>query len=71
LKTSEMQEMRDKSVDELEAMIRQYNKDLFELRSRIAVGQVPNPQLMRKYKKNIARCNTLITEKQRAEGASR
>ncbi len=64
-------ELRDKSVEELQGLIRQNNKDLFELRSKAAVGQLPNPRLLRAYKKDIARCMTLIAEKQQAEGASR
>ena len=61
-------ELRDMTADELNAVIAQKRKDLFELRSKSVVGQLPNPHLMREYKKDIARCMTLLSEKAAAGG---
>jgi large subunit ribosomal protein L29 len=69
VKASELRDLRDKSVDELRQQISQNRKDLYELRSKRAVGQVPKAHLEGKYKKDIARCLTLITEKEQGGGA--
>ena len=63
-------ELRKKDVAELKEQIHQNNKDLFELRTKAAVGQAPNPRLMRTLKKDIARCHTLISENEREAGAN-
>lgn len=62
-------ELRQKSVADLKAHIHNCNKDMFELRSKSAAGQVPNARLMRTLKKDVARCLTLITETERAGAA--
>lgn len=62
-----LQELRGKSVAELRERIHECNKDLFHLRSKTATGQVPNPKLFQVLKKDISRCLTLITEKERME----
>jgi large subunit ribosomal protein L29 len=64
-------ELRQLSVDELHAYIAQKQKDLFELRSKAVVGSLPNPNLVRQYRKDIARCLTLITEKERGAGVTK
>jgi ribosomal protein L29 len=53
---------RKKNVPELKAQIHQNNKDLYELRAKAAVGQMAAPHLVRRLKKDIARCNTIISE---------
>lgn len=62
-------ELRLKNVPELNAQIHANYKDMYELRSKSAMGQVPNARLMRTLKKDVARCLTLITEAERAGAA--
>ena len=62
-------ELRAKSEKELRDQIYNNYKDIYELRSKAAHGQVPNARLMRTLKKDIARCLTLITEAERAGAA--
>jgi ribosomal protein L29 len=62
-------ELRLKSIPELKVQIHNDYKDMFELRSKSASGQVPNARLMRTLKKDVARCLTLITETERAGAA--
>ena len=64
-------ELRKKNPEELAEQIHQNNKDLFELRTKAAVGQAGNPRLMRVLKKDIARCHTLISEAEREAGATK
>lgn len=59
-------ELRMKTIPELKVQIHNCYKDMFELRSKSASGQVPNARLMRTLKKDVARCLTLITESERA-----
>lgn len=67
---AKLESLRGKSVEELKAHIHQCNKDLYELRSKAATGQVDNTKLYQVLKKDIARCHTLITEKQRMEAGA-
>lgn len=62
-------ELRMKTIPELKVQIHNSYKDMFELRSKSASGQVPNARLMRTLKKDVARCLTLITEAERAGAA--
>jgi large subunit ribosomal protein L29 len=72
LKASDnLKALRNKTVVELREQIHQHYKDLYELRSKTATGQVPNPKLFGAIKRDIARCLTLVTEKERAEAANR
>ncbi len=62
-----LNDLRGKTEAELRAQIHENNKDLYHLRSKAATGQVANPKLFNVLKKDIARCQTLITEKERME----
>lgn len=62
-------DLRLKTVPDLKIQIHNNYKDIYELRSKSAHGQVPNARLMRTLKKDIARCLTLITESDRAGAA--
>lgn len=62
-------ELRLKNVAELKTQIHLNYKDMYELRSKSATGQVPNARLMRTLKKDVARCLTLIAEAERAGAA--
>lgn len=60
-------EIRDISVAELNEKLAELNKELFNLRFQHAVNQLDNPQRMKAVKKDIARVNTIIREKESAD----
>jgi len=53
------------TVDELKQKEQELRKELFNLRFRLATGEVENPMRIRAVRKDIARVLTVITEKQR------
>ena len=59
-------ELRDKSIDELNARERDLNEQLFKLRFQRATGRIENPNKIREVKREIARIKTLLSERSRA-----
>jgi large subunit ribosomal protein L29 len=59
-------ELREKSVDELNARERDLNEQLFKLRFQRATGRIENPNKIREVKREIARIKTLLSERSRA-----
>ena len=57
-------ELRNKSGEELEAMLKDLKTELFNLRFQHAINQLENPQKIVETKKNIAKILTVMTEKQ-------
>ncbi|MCQ2452109.1 MAG: 50S ribosomal protein L29 [Oscillospiraceae bacterium] len=57
-------EVRKMSVAELEAKLVELKKDLFFLRMQHATNQLENPVKISLVKKDIARVETIIREKQ-------
>jgi len=53
------------SVDELKQKEQELRRELFNLRFRLATGEVENPMRIRAVRKDIARVLTAMTEKQR------
>jgi len=53
------------SVDELKQKEQELRRELFNLRFRLATGEVENPMRIRAVRKDIARVLTVMTEKQR------
>jgi len=53
------------TVDELKQKEQELRRELFNLRFRLATGEVENPMRIRAVRKDIARVLTVITEKQR------
>lgn len=61
------QELRDLSVEELEAKHEDLRKDLFTLRNQRQIEKkVEQPHLLREKRRNIARVITVLQEKQAA-----
>ena len=60
-----IQQLRDKSVDELRARERDLREQLFKLRFQRATGRVENPMKMREVRREIAKIATLLNERQR------
>jgi large subunit ribosomal protein L29 len=53
------------TVDELKQKEQDLRRELFNLRFRLATGEVENPMRIRAVRKDIARVLTAMTEKQR------
>ena len=57
-------EVRKMSAAELENKLKDLKKDLFNLRLQHATNQLDNPMRMVSVKKEIARCKTVLKEKE-------
>ena len=62
-------EIRELSVEELEVKLTELKKDLFNLRLQNATNQLDNPTRISEVKRDIARVNTILRERQLAEKA--
>ena len=56
-------ELRNKSGEELAAMLESLKSELFNLRFQLAINQLENPHKIKETKKEIARVMTVIAEK--------
>ena len=56
-------ELRNKTCEELETMLKDLKTELFNLRFQHAINQLENPHKISETKKEIARVMTVITEK--------
>ena len=56
-------ELKDKSVDELNNDLVAAKKELFNLRFQNATNQLDNTSRIKEVRKNIARIQTVMTEK--------
>lgn len=61
-----MQEMREKTVDELKSAIVDFKKQLFDLRVQKATHKLENTALISTTKRLIAQAKTVIKEKETA-----
>ena len=67
MKSSKLvEELRGKSVEELNKDLVAAKKELFNLRFQNATNQLDNTARIKDVRKNIARIQTVITEKARA-----
>ena len=57
-------ELREKSVEELQAQLRDLYKDQFNNRMQSATGQLGQVHLLKAVRRDIARVKTIIAEKQ-------
>ena len=60
-------ELRAKSVEELNEELVAAKKELFSLRFQNATNQLDNTSRIKEVRKNIARIQTMITEASKAE----
>ena len=58
-----LQEMREKTVEELKATVVDYQKQLFDLRVQKSLNKLENPAQIGKIKREIAQIKTVIREK--------
>jgi large subunit ribosomal protein L29 len=56
-------ELRQKSDNELEKMLQEKRKKLYQLRSDLVAGKVKNVREIRMVKKDIARILTILNER--------
>ena len=61
-------ELREKTAEELQTILLEELRAQFNLRMRKGTGQLDKPSEMKKTRRNIARLNTLINEKNIASG---
>ena len=65
MKTSKyLEELKAKSVADLSAQLVDAKKELFNLRFQNATNQLDNTARIKEVRKNIARIQTVITEKE-------
>jgi ribosomal protein L29 len=64
MKKRELQELRSRSVAELSRLAHEGNESLRSLRFDLAAGKVKNVNELRALRKNLARMQTFMREKQ-------
>ena len=62
-----VEELKTKTVAELTEDLTSAKKELFNLRFQNATNQLDNTSRIKEVRKNIARIQTIITEKSKAE----
>ncbi|MCR4945648.1 MAG: 50S ribosomal protein L29 [Lachnospiraceae bacterium] len=60
------EELRTQSVDDLSAQLTEAKKELFNLRFQNATNQLDNTGRIKEVRRNIARIQTIISEKANA-----
>jgi large subunit ribosomal protein L29 len=58
-----IQELRELSIDELGARKRELGQEMLNLRVQQQIGQLENPSRLRSLRREVARIETLITER--------
>jgi len=58
-------DLRAMTVDELEAKLLEAKKEQFNLRIQQSTGQLQNTAVIRKVRREIAKINTLLTERKK------
>ena len=64
------EDLRDKTPDELRDQLVALKKEAFNLRFQKATNQLDNTARMRAVRRDVARVNTVLTEKARAAAAN-
>ena len=59
-----MKEITEMTTSELNAKVKSLKEELFNLRFRLATGQLDNPMVIKEVKRNIARVKTVIRERE-------
>ncbi|MHB8173373.1 MAG: 50S ribosomal protein L29 [Nitrospirota bacterium] len=57
-------EIKDLSPDELKSKLSDLDKERFNLRFQLAMGEIENPMRIRDVKRDIARIKTVLKEKE-------
>ncbi|MCL2548103.1 MAG: 50S ribosomal protein L29 [Symbiobacteriaceae bacterium] len=64
MKGEELKQLWSMDITELEKKLADYKEELFHLRFQMAAGQLENPMRIRETRKNIARVQTRIRQRQ-------
>jgi large subunit ribosomal protein L29 len=62
-------EIRELSHGEIETKLRELREQLVQLRLKKSTGQVEKPHLLREYRKDIARLETILNQKKATKAA--
>ncbi len=62
-------EIRDLAPSEITTKLRETREQLLQLRLRTNAGQVEKPHLLRAYRKDIARLETILKQKKNTKAA--
>ena len=62
-------ELRELSVEELQAKLKSLKEELFNLRFQLAINQLDNPMRIKAVKKDIARVQTVLTQMENSNNA--
>lgn len=62
-------DLREKSVEELNTELKSLQREQFNLRFSYKLNQLSNTDRMRQVRRDIARVNTVLSQKLRAESA--
>ena len=62
---AKIKDLRSLSVDDLEAKLLEAKKEQFNLRVQQSTGQLQNTAGIRKVRRDIAKINTLLTERKK------
>ncbi len=60
-----LKDLRAMSIDELEARLLECKKEQFNLRVQQSTGQLQNTAVLRNVRREIAKINTLLTERKK------
>lgn len=60
-----MKEINDKTIQELETRLADIKKNILALKFKKATGQLENNRVIRNLKKDVARLETLIRQKEK------
>jgi len=67
---AKLKELRDKKVEDLRREVIEKQKHLFDLRSQAVTEKLEDPTQIGKTRKEIARINTIVREREIAEAKS-
>ena len=67
MKNKELNELKAKSLQELDADLKNKKSELFTLRFQLATGQLQNTAAIREVKRDIARVKTIISQREKAQ----
>lgn len=57
-------ELVELTTDEIQQKLSQYKEELFNLRFQLATGQLENTARIKQVRKNIARCKTVLRQRE-------
>ncbi len=66
-----LKELRALSDEELATKIKESKKELFDLRLKQSTGSLEKPSKIKELRKNVARMNTILTERKNENGGEK